>query len=606
MEELKVRDDIKNRKIRDKMVSKVVGSALENTSDGYAILNKRWEFEYISPKGQKYMLKPVDELLGKCVWTEFPGVVGTQFYKDFQNAASTNNLTRFQYFIKHLKVWLEVIVSPNESGICVVINNINERKLAELSLYESEEKFSKAFHGNPDPVTITLLDDGRYVDVNDAFVEFSGYEREEVIGACAAELGIWLDLQEREQIIGLLHSQGFAHWPKGVWFRARSGEKRCFLISAEVIEINETAHVVWVTKDLSDLLRSEEALRQSEERFAKVFHSGPIMMILATLQEGRIVDVNEAACKASGYKREELVGRTILEMNLAVNYKTRQKLVRTLLKNEKHENYKFDILTRTGEIINVVAWSQLIFLNGEPHYVTGMIDISEQKRVEKEMARLDRLNLAGKMAASISHEIRNPITLIRGFLQLLSEKEEYAGDLSNFQLMIEELDRANDIIAGYLGMARDKEIDLRLQSLDEVVKSLYPMILADVDYKGMHIQLELGNPPATLIDAKEIRQVILNMARNGLEAMECGGTLTIGTKTKGDEVVLFIADQGSGLAPELIDKIGTPFITTKDTGTGLGLAVCYSIAARHEARIGFETSTKGTTFFIRFPRPSKR
>lgn len=583
-------------------MARAIGSALENASDGYAVLNQQWEFEYISPKGTEYLSKPVEELLGKCIWTEFPDWVNTQFYKDFQHVAAAKKLARFQYYIKSLNEWLEIIISPDESGICAVINNITERKLAELALCESEEKFSRAFQGNPDPVTITSLNSGQYVEVNDAFIEFSGFKREEVIGASALDLGIWVDPQEREQIMELLHSQGYARWPKSIWFRNRSGEKKNFLISADVIEINESAHVLWVTKDLSALKRSEEALRQSEERFAKVFHSAPLMMILATLEEGRIVDANEATCTASGYRRDEIVGRTILEINPAVDYQTRQRLVRILWEKEKHENYKFAIQTKSGKILNVVAWSHLLYLNGEPHYVTGMIDITEQQRVEREMARLDRLNLAGKMAASISHEIRNPITLIRGFLQLLSEKEAYAGDLSNFHLMIEELDRANDILAGYLGMARDKEIDLRRQSLDEVVKSLYPMILADVDYRGMHIQLCLTNPPFILIDAQEIRQVILNMARNGLEAMDFGGTLTIGTKTEGDEVVLFIEDQGSGLAAEVIEKIGTPFITSKDSGTGLGLAVCYSIADRHEARVDFETSAAGTTFFMRFKK----
>ncbi|MEN6351234.1 MAG: PAS domain S-box protein [Syntrophomonas sp.] len=603
MDEPVVKEDFKAKQAKEANIARAISSALENASNGFAILNDQWEFEYISPKGQEYLFKPLADFLGKSIWTEFPGLIDTQFYKDFQNAARVRKLARFQYYIKRLNGWYEIIVSPDEFGICVVINNITERKLAELALYESEEKFSRAFHGNPDPVTITSLDNGCYVEVNEAFIEFSGFKREEVIGTSAAELGIWVDLQERDKIIKQLCTQGYTRYPKGVWFCSKFGELHNFLISAELIEINERAHVLWVTKDMSALKRSEEALRQSEERFTKVFHSGPIMMILATLEEGRIVDVNEATCIATGYKREEIIGHTILEKNLAVNYETRQKLVRVLFEKEKLENYKFDVQTKSGEILNVVAWSQLLYLNGEPHYVTGMIDITEQKRVEKEIARLDRLNLVGKMAASISHEIRNPITLIRGFLQLLSEKQKYAEDLSHFQFMIEELDRANDIIGGYLGMARDKEIDLRLQSLDEVVKSLYPMILADVDYQGMHIQLDLGNPPIIVIDAKEIRQVILNMARNALEAMESGGTLTIGSKAEGDEVVLFIKDQGEGLSPELIDKIGTPFITTKDTGTGLGLAVCYSIAVRHEAWIDFETSAEGTTFFMHFPLP---
>jgi signal transduction histidine kinase len=104
-----------------------------------------------------------------------------------------------------------------------------------------------------------------------------------------------------------------------------------------------------------------------------------------------------------------------------------------------------------------------------------------------------------------------------------------------------------------------------------------------------------------IIDKNEIRQLILNLTRNGMEAMSAGGTLTIGTTTEKGKIVLFIKDEGKGLPVELLDKIGTPFVTTKENGTGLGLAVCYSIAARHNAKMDFETGLKGTTFKVCFP-----
>ncbi len=228
-------------------------------------------------------------------------------------------------------------------------------------------------------------------------------------------------------------------------------------------------------------------------------------------------------------------------------------------------------------------------------------DISLQKETDATIARLDRLNLIGEMAASIGHEIRNPMTSVRGFLQILSSKEEYHEDLDFFDLMIEELDRANGIISEYLGMAKNKTVDLQPHDLDQIVTSLYPMIIADANYKEMDVKLELGKPPMLLLDTQEIRQLIINMTRNGLEAMSPKGVLVIGTKVEDDEIVLFIKDQGLGLAPELIDKLGTPFITTKEKGTGLGLAVCFSIAARHNARITFETGPEGTIFYSRFP-----
>lgn len=220
--------------------------------------------------------------------------------------------------------------------------------------------------------------------------------------------------------------------------------------------------------------------------------------------------------------------------------------------------------------------------------------------MEKEIARLDRLNLVGEMAASIGHEIRNPLTTVRGFLQMLHNMECYEKDKLYFTLMIEELDRANAIISEYLGIARNKKIDLVPGSLDQVVQSLNPMLQADAHYRDMEIRLQLCNPPLTVIDESEIRQLILNIARNGMEAMSPGGVLTIGTFTEGNHVILLIKDQGHGLAPDIIEKLGTPFLTTKEQGTGLGMAVCYSIAHRHQAKIEIETGPGGTAFMVYF------
>ena len=234
------------------------------------------------------------------------------------------------------------------------------------------------------------------------------------------------------------------------------------------------------------------------------------------------------------------------------------------------------------------------------------IDITKERKLEAELARLGRLNLIGQMAAGIGHEIRNPMTAVRGFLQILGDKPEYTDDRAFFELMIEELDRANSIISEYLGLARDKMIDLQPGSLDVVINLLYPMIRSEANLREIAVHLELDGLSPCLIDKNEIRQLIMNMSSNAMDAMSSHGTLTIGTRQEGDEVVLYIRDQGGGLAPGIIDQLGTPFVTTKDRGTGLGLAICYSIAARHQARIDYDTGPQGTTFWVKFPIAGKQ
>jgi len=216
----------------------------------------------------------------------------------------------------------------------------------------------------------------------------------------------------------------------------------------------------------------------------------------------------------------------------------------------------------------------------------------------KEIGRLNCLNLIGETAAGLAHEIRNPLTTVRGYLQFLAQKE--AKYLSQFRIMIEELDRANVIITEFLSLAKNKLIELKLNDLNNIINSLYPLIQADAIVLNKTIKTDLAEIPLLLLDENEIRQLILNLTRNGLDAMDPGTTLTIRTLMKEDEVMLEISDQGKGIDPKMIENLGLPFMTTKENGTGLGLAVCYSIAARHNARITVNSGLSGTTFYISF------
>ncbi len=130
------------------------------------------------------------------------------------------------------------------------------------------------------------------------------------------------------------------------------------------------------------------------------------------------------------------------------------------------------------------------------------------------------------------------------------------------------------------------------------------MFQADAMKQDKSIEVQLNAIPYIVIDRNELKQLILNLVRYGLEAMPSGGLLTIKTFQADDEVVLAVQDQGTGIAPEVLEKVGTPSFTTKDNGTGLGLAVCFSIAQRNNAKIDIETSAGRTTFYVRFKTKS--
>ena len=341
----------------------------------------------------------------------------------------------------------------------------------------------------------------------------------------------------------------------------------------------------------------EKALRLSEEMFFKAFDHSPNIMIISTIDAKRILKVNKSFVRITGYSIQD----AIVPILLNIISQEQLEIIRKMLRyHGEIKNLETNFRIKTGEIRVGLLSIDIIELNGQSHLLLIMNDITDKINFEKELARLDRLNLIGEMAAGIGHEIRNPLTTVRGFLQLFKGKDECLHQQEYLDLMIEELDRANSIISEFLSLAKNKSISKNLTNLNKIIKTIAPLMQADAVNVGKSIQLELSTIPDLLVDEKEIRQIILNLARNGLEAMSQGGLLTITTFMQKEEIVLSIKDQGSGINPEIIDKLGTPFFTTKDNGTGLGLAICYSIASRHGATIKIDPTNSGTIFSVHF------
>lgn len=352
---------------------------------------------------------------------------------------------------------------------------------------------------------------------------------------------------------------------------------------------------------LAEKLR-EVDLAQSEDRFYKIFNLNPDMIVIMDMEDNTYIEANQAALDAYGFTRDEIIGRTGLEIE-AINQTDH--LYNNFLEQLRSfgiiKNFELTTTSKSGKRIDLMISSVLINLDGRQCRLSILKDISEKKRYEQEIARLDRLNLVGKMAASIGHEIRNPMTSVRGFLQIFSQ-ENASDNKVYYDLMIEELDRANGIITEFLSLAKDKTADLQPRSLAYIIARIKPMLEAEALLHGKHVEIVSGKDVQLLLDENEIRQMILNLVRNGMDAMIPGGTVTIIIEENETEVMLGIADQGYGIAPEIAERIGTPFVSSKDNGVGLGLAVCYSIADRHGARIAFDTGSEGTVFRVYFPK----
>jgi PAS domain S-box-containing protein len=372
-----------------------------------------------------------------------------------------------------------------------------------------------------------------------------------------------------------------------------------------LIKIKE--HNAELKREVAERKQVEFRLKLKEKKFRKIFLLSPIGIELYD-KNGLLIDTNKSCLDMFGVSNvDDLKGFNLFEdPNLPEEAK--KKIING--EQTRYEvRFNFDIVrekkiyetTKSGFIYIDVLISPF-GKEGDIYqgYLVQVQEITERKLAEKEMARLSQLNLIGEMAAGIAHEIRNPMTTVRGFLQMLGGKNGQERYQEYFNLMIEELDRANSIISEYLSLAKNKALELKISNLKPVIETVFPLIQADAMMNDKNIYMELQDVPDLLMDEKEIRQLLLNLVHNGLQAMTARKILTIRLCRDGNEVVLAVHDEGKGINPEILDKIGTPFFTTKDTGTGLGLATCYSIATRHNAKINIETNSEGTTFFVRF------
>ncbi|QJC51015.1 PAS domain-containing protein [Paenibacillus albicereus] len=323
--------------------------------------------------------------------------------------------------------------------------------------------------------------------------------------------------------------------------------------------------------------------------------------------DGRISHLNDAAIRLSGHS---LKGRSKLEFS-GMPYER-------FFRSQEQLKRQFD------QAIRGSMSPPAILAEGERSYLTtafpirnlqaGIVtgaamvvqDVTELSQLKDELGRMERLSLVGQMAASITHEIRNPMAVIRGFVQLMRERspdsqQEY------FRIVIDELDRANAIINDFLSLAQNRVIAKEQGSLHDIVHELLPLLWADANLRGQSIELSLADqiPPLEL-SSKEIKQLILNLARNGMEAMGDKGVLRIATRMIGSAVELSVEDDGDGIPSDKLVRLFEPFYTTKARGTGLGLPLCLSIAERHNGRIDVDSEPgRGTVFKVVFERPEQ-
>jgi len=259
-----------------------------------------------------------------------------------------------------------------------------ERKRAEEALRESKETFAKAFHTAPISMAISTIEEGSFLEVSEAFERLTGYTRDEAVGRTAPELGLWHDPLERRELVALLEKDGEVR-DREFTLRGRNGEFRAGLFSGVVINLHGEKRLLSLVSDITQRKRVEEALRESEEKFAKAFRATPSVLSISTIAEGRYIEVNEAFVRVTGYLREEAIGRSSLELNIWETPEVRTRFLLELREKGKVRDLEARFRNKNGGLVEGLLSAEIIEIKGEQCLLILVNDITARKLAEESL-----------------------------------------------------------------------------------------------------------------------------------------------------------------------------------------------------------------------------
>lgn len=474
----------------------------------------------------------------------------------------------------------------------------------EKRLYEIEELFRLITENTYDVISY-YTPDGLCKYISPAVYTLLGYETSELIGTRTFDC-IHPDDRKALQAYDVNKESDVLIFR----FRHKHGNYVWFESSFKSIknEEGDLQYIISIGRDITKRKEAEEELRQSEERFRRSFDHAPIGMAIVDLN-GKCLKVNRTLCSIIGYSKQELLELGLKDITHPDDLETDLNSM-DRLKNRIACHYFLEkrYIHKQGSIVWALLGVSLVHNEaGKPLYFISQIeDITDKKKLEQLreqqnelLDRTDKLSTIGQFAASIAHEIRNPLTTIRGFIQLLSEKHT-SDPQGYYPIILDELDRANEIISDFLALSKNRTIEKKMCNLNDIIHTLYPILSAEANLQGHTMVLDLDESISDLLlDDKEIKQLLLNIIRNGMEAMDVSGTLTIVTRENEGKVALQISDTGCGIPEAKMAQLFEPFYTTKEKGTGLGLVVCLNIVEKHGGTLTLQSEENhGTVVLI--------
>ncbi|WP_042223675.1 ATP-binding protein [Oceanobacillus manasiensis] len=316
-------------------------------------------------------------------------------------------------------------------------------------------------------------------------------------------------------------------------------------------------------------------------------------------ESGKVIYISSSIEQLLGYHTSELRGTYWYEKISAedVSY-IRERLERA---SDSFQKINVNILNNSGKYI----WSECNVAkltdesSNRKYYISTLKDITDKKEAEEMMIRSEKMSVAGQLAAGIAHEIRNPLTSLKGFLQLLQAgvngKEEY------YQIMTEEIEKIETITSELLFISKPLTDNRKIESIDDMIHDVTVLLGPQAKIKNIDIKIISSGQARINCDRSQIKQVLINLLKNAIEAMDTPGLITFLVEDNEKFVKVSIVDEGPGIPEEIIHKLGEPFFTTKQTGTGLGIMITRQILASHQAKLEIsQNENGGSTFFIVF------
>lgn len=458
--------------------------------------------------------------------------------------------------------------------------------------------------------------EGRITFMNRAFLRATGWTEEEVLGKFFRDVVLSPNNApglSQEILAGSMRDEG---WKGECLHRRKDGTDFPVYLSVGPLKDSQGRIIgnVGVVRDLTESKRAEE-------RFYKAFHLNPEPITLATLSEGRYFDVNESFLRVTGYRRDEVIGRTSLELKFWERVEDRATLIRLLQQQGSVRDLEITFRTKSGEQRTALDSADVIELNGRQCVIAILKDITERKSLENQLRQLQKMEAVGQLTGGIAHDFNNLLGVILGYSEMLEEKLDRNSKLHKTAEEITKAgQRAASLTRQLLAFSRQQVLEPKVLNLNTVVADTQKMLGRLL---GEHIEIatalasDIGQIRA---DRGQIEQVIMNLAVNARDAMPDGGKIIIETRNMdlddayalrhppavaGRYVELVVTDTGVGMDAQTQSHIFEPFFTTKELGkgTGLGLATVYGVVKQSGGYVWvYSEPGVGTTFKVYLPR----